>query len=68
MSLGNITMRKMKGLHENTVALYMNPTLGIIMAIYMFSIGLTPSVFFREPFGIIDWFLIIFFSCGTVIV
>ena len=35
LSLGNITMRKMKGLHENTVSLYMNPTLAIVMAIYM---------------------------------
>jgi hypothetical protein len=35
LSLGNITMRKMKGLDENTVSLYMNPSLAVIMLIYM---------------------------------
>jgi hypothetical protein len=31
LSYGNIIMSKMKGLHENTVSLYINPTLGILM-------------------------------------
>jgi len=35
LSLGNITMSKMKGLDENTVSLYMGPSLAILMAIYM---------------------------------
>ena len=61
-------MRKMKGLHENTVSLYMNPTLGIIMGIYMYCIELTPAIFFSDQFFVFDWFLIIFFSCVTVIV
>ena len=31
LSFGNIIMSQMKGLHENTVSLYINPTLGILM-------------------------------------
>ena len=39
LSLGNITMRKLKVLHENTVSLYMNPCLAVIMGIYMLCMG-----------------------------
>lgn len=39
LSLGNITMSKMKGLDENTVSLYMNPFLGLVMFFVMYFKG-----------------------------
>ena len=68
LSLGNITMRKMKGLHENTVSLYMNPCLAIVMGIYMYWVGLSAAPFFESQFKLLDWFLLIWFSVGTVLV
>ena len=50
LSLGNITMSKMKGLDENTVSLYMNPSLMVIMAIYMRYEGHTAEMFFQPTF------------------
>ena len=68
LSLGNITMRKMKGLHENTVSLYMNPCLAIIMGIYMLCMGYSAKVFFEPSFSGFNWLLLIWFSVGTVLV
>ena len=40
LSYGNIIMSQMRGLHENTVSLYINPTLGILMYMCMKNAGL----------------------------
>lgn len=74
LSFGNILMSTMKGLHENTVSLYMNPALGIVMYIVISVQGLDNSLLWGgadkdgKSFQWIDWFLIVFFSIGTVIV
>ena len=59
-------MYKMKGLHENTVSMYINPVLGITMLIVMLIEG--ESVDFIKDFNWVDWVLTIFFSIGTVII
>ena len=59
-------MSKMKGLHENTVSLYINPMLGIVIFITMYYKGL--NLTFIYNFTLTDWFLVIFFSISTVIV
>ena len=61
-------MRKMKGLDENTVSLYMNPSLAVVMYIVMKAEGLSSSMFYQEDFLPSDWALLIFFSVGTVLV
>lgn len=61
-------MSKMKGLDENTVSLYMNPSLAVIMFVYMRCEGLDATMFFESSFGLKDWLLLIFFSVGTVLV
>ena len=66
LSFGNIIMSQMKGLHENTVSLYINPTLGILMYLCMVNEGLDCSIFYT--FNLSDWLLITFFSVGTVLV
>lgn len=66
LSYGNVLMHTMKNLDENTVALYMNPALAIIMFFYIRYKGQTFDVF--ADFGWLDWFLTIFFSVNTVIV
>ena len=40
LSYGNIIMSQMRELHENTVSLYINPTLGILMYVCMKNSGL----------------------------
>ena len=67
LSFGNIIMRKMKGMHENTVSCYMNPTLAVIMYICLWNEGLDLNIFWHQ-FTHYDWALIIFFSVGTVLV
>jgi hypothetical protein len=37
LSYGNILMSKLKGMNENTVSLYMNPAIGILMIFMMFA-------------------------------
>ena len=60
-------MYKMKGLHENTVSMYINPVLALTMLIVMlFQGGI--SISFLSNFTWVDWILTIFFSIGTVIV
>ena len=61
-------MSKMKGLDENTVSLYMGPSLALLMAICMWKQGDTPAMFFQPSFVLKDWALLIFFSVGTVLV
>ena len=46
----------------------MNPTLGIAMYIYMVCAGYDSSIFFKDSFEPLDWFLVTFFSIGTVLV
>ena len=67
LSFGNIIMRKMKGMHENTVSLYMNPTLAILMYFCLIYMDLDLTIFWTQ-FQLYDWLLIIFFSVGTVLV
>ena len=66
LSYGNILMSKMKGLNENTVSLYMNPSLSIIMYAYLWSADIDLVIF--KTLGAADWILIVFFSINTVIV
>ena len=66
LSYGNILMYKMKGLHENTVSMYINPVLGFTMLIVMLIEG--ESVSFLSDYTWVDWILTIFFSIGTVLV
>jgi drug/metabolite transporter (DMT)-like permease len=65
LSYGNIIMSKMKGLHENTVSLYINPTLALLMYFLMQSEGLDCSIF--NNFSLKDWALMTFFSIATVV-
>lgn len=66
LSIGNVVMRLMKGLHESTVSCYINPFLGIVMMCYMKYLGLDLSVFSYSSFHLFDWILITIFSVGTV--
>ena len=66
LSYGNILMSKMKNLNENTVSLYMNPTLSVVMYSYLSFAGIDLSIF--STLEATDWLLIIFFSVNTVIV
>lgn len=67
LSYGNVLMRTMQGLDENTVALYMNPSLAAIMYLYL-KINDLPFWSAFEALPLLDWVLIIFFSVNTVIV
>ena len=66
LSFGNITMRKMKGMHEDTVSLYINPTLAILMYFYVRSLGMDLQIF--KEFHLSDWLFTIQISAGVVLV
>jgi len=65
LSYGNILMSTMRGLHENTVSLYVNPTLAFLMYLCMKSQGLNCDIFY--DFSLTDWTLMVFFSINTVV-
>ena len=64
LSYGNILMSTMKGLHDNTVSLYMNPFMSVFMFGWMFATGLPFSIYLK--WGIVDWVLLLYFSVNTV--
>lgn len=66
LAFGNILMSTMKGLHENTVSLYINPTLAVVMYITMRQQGYDSSIF--STFDWLDWLLTVFFSINVVLV
>lgn len=65
-SYGNILMRSMKGLHENTVSVYMNPCLALIMLAYILLDGCTFEIYSQISW--FDWFVLAVFSINTVLI
>jgi hypothetical protein len=67
LSFGNFTMSKMKGVQENTVDLFLNISLTMVMWICMRSQGLTSALFYEE-FSFWDCWVLLFFSLAQVVV
>ena len=57
-------MSTMKNLDEQTVGLYINPCLALMMLLTMWYKGLTFEIL--HSFGLYDWVLVFFFSIATV--
>jgi drug/metabolite transporter (DMT)-like permease len=66
-ALNLILTRKMKGLHDNTVACYMNPFLAVTMFIGMKLRGFTLDFFLDGHMTFVDWLLFIFISAFLVV-
>ena len=66
---GNITTRKMKDLHENTISCYLNPNMGLFMLTVILFKGELHStyLFYFHQLQWLDWVLLFLCGLGAVV-